>query len=556
MNVDIRKICIILFLVSCVTYWSTFWFDFAVDDWIHVTSNPNTQSITGGLRSFLEPTYPGNLYRPIVALSYSVTYALIGFEPWGYHLTNILLNAGVVVLLFLLLAHIFELQTAGWVAILFAVHPLHVEAVSNVHGRTELLSAFFMFLSLCLALYGTTAGTSEKDKFFRHACIGVTYLLALLSKESALVGLILFPVILLVSKSEPRQRMSWILSFIPASMAYFLLRYSALGSITGLGSIDFVDNPLASLSIYDRILVALPLIGKYASLCLIPYPLSADYSFSVLQGDDQLMQIVLGLMLTAVVLYGLTYIRGDKERAFGVLWFLGALAITANVLFPIGTIFGERLAYVPSAGILAVVVIEVQQRFSRTIAELLLLGLLLLASGYSIVHSYVWRNDNTLYSYQEHISNRSIKTLTNLAVIKRNQGDFDTALELIRSALAIYPSYAPSYFVRATIFERQGDLQKATEALDATLHIEPGNLSALYLLGVINFNQNNTIKAKEIFQHIVLIDSNNVDGLRGLLMVAVREKKQDEIRMLRDKMNSLAPGDSETRKIFEELKLT
>jgi 4-amino-4-deoxy-L-arabinose transferase-like glycosyltransferase len=122
----------------------------------------------------------GDLYRPIVILSYALNYKLGGLRPFGYHLANIFLHALNSVLVYLLAHLIFERKRpALFSALLFAIHPVHTEAVTGVVGRAELLAFLFSLSSLLMYI------TSKERKGYVLSL--AFFLLALFSKENALI---------------------------------------------------------------------------------------------------------------------------------------------------------------------------------------------------------------------------------------------------------------------------------------------------------------------------------------------------------------------------------
>ena len=103
---------------------------------------------------FHESIWPGNLYRPVVFLSFILTNKIAGKEPFIYHLTNVLLHTGVVVGVFFLVKELFDKKTSFLTSILFAIHPVHVEVVANISYRPELFTAFFGIWGSFFALKG------------------------------------------------------------------------------------------------------------------------------------------------------------------------------------------------------------------------------------------------------------------------------------------------------------------------------------------------------------------------------------------------------------------
>ncbi|MCZ6601832.1 MAG: hypothetical protein O6952_02365, partial [Planctomycetota bacterium] len=291
------------------------------------------------------------LYRPLTVLSFAVNHAAFGLEPAAFHAVNVLLHAGASVALYFLLFAIFRSAPVAFGAsILFALHPVHTEAVSGVVGRSEVLAALFGFLSLRLAL--------PPFSLNRLGFSLASLLLALLSKENAVVFLGLYPLALVLAPGlEWRRREAAITFGCLAAVAgsWFLLRWSVIGSfLAPEGYVaTFLVNPLAHLEPAPRWAAALAGLGKYLLILLLPANLSADYSYDQIPFGDDLSWIRISLSAAMIAALVVTAVRWRQIRpayAFGVGWFFIAILPTSNLLFPIGSIFAERFLYLPSVG--------------------------------------------------------------------------------------------------------------------------------------------------------------------------------------------------------------
>ena len=155
---------------------------FALDDYFVIERNPQVQGLDrlgNAVTGAYLPTGPARLgmYRPVTSATFAVDWDLWDARPFGFHLVNVLLHAAVTALVFALLLELGTgLFAAAAAGAIFAVHPVHVEAVANVVGRAEILAALF-FLLACIAFLRLRPG-------WRTAAVaGLLYLGALLSKE-------------------------------------------------------------------------------------------------------------------------------------------------------------------------------------------------------------------------------------------------------------------------------------------------------------------------------------------------------------------------------------
>ncbi len=182
---------------------------FVWDDELLVTGNPSIRSLSnipGFFRTDLAPEIGGNFFRPLQAISYTIDYACWGLNPFGYHLTSILIHIANSILVFLLISDLIkrggskhslkpapgmdpDIVAADYrmvtrivpflTALLFLVHPVQTESVAYIAGRADLLAAFFMLLAVLLSL--------ESKKIFRLCLSLIFFLIALSAKEAAII---------------------------------------------------------------------------------------------------------------------------------------------------------------------------------------------------------------------------------------------------------------------------------------------------------------------------------------------------------------------------------
>ena len=149
---------------------------------------------------------PNLLWRPLTTLTFALDHALHGLEPFGYHLVNVVLHAAVTVLVLSVLAAVpVALRTAVAAALLFAVHPIHTEAVASVVGRAELLAAAGFFLAWRFWLAGDAAAGSRREWAWTVAA-AVAYFLAMCGKENAVA----LPAVLVFADLLRRQESSMV----------------------------------------------------------------------------------------------------------------------------------------------------------------------------------------------------------------------------------------------------------------------------------------------------------------------------------------------------------
>ncbi|HKQ59722.1 MAG TPA: DUF1736 domain-containing protein, partial [Candidatus Polarisedimenticolaceae bacterium] len=319
---------------------------FALDDLPLVRDNPEIRRLSGATLAAARPYWPqgegSGLYRPLVIASYALNYAVTGAGPAGFHAVNVLLHAAASVLAWFALRRVgVHYGTALGGALLFAVHPVHAEAVANVVGRAEILAAIGVLSAWLL---------HRRDRLVAAAAC---YLAALLSKETALLAPLLFVLDDRLRGERPGTRWPKYAPYAAALLVALGLRLVVLGGWRGAEDVAFLDNPTAFGPAPARIATALWVQARYAGLWLWPRPLSSDYSYDAVPSVASPGDVRLWIGLALATAAGIALWRGVRRTpplALGAAtWILFALP-SSNLVFPAGTLMAERLTYLPSLG--------------------------------------------------------------------------------------------------------------------------------------------------------------------------------------------------------------
>jgi Tfp pilus assembly protein PilF len=453
-----------LLAVAVLVYGNTLPNSFTLDDDVYILSNP---AVTGlSVRGLFEPTRANNIFRPVTFATFAVNWAVSGAQPFGYHLVNVLLHAAVLLLLYLVFRTLLEpVPRATTVALaaawLFAVHPIHTEAVASVVGRSELLAAGFVLAAWLLHL---------RDRpVFALVC----FVLALLSKESAVA----FIALVLAGdyargKLKPLHRYGWIAG---VTVMYIAVLWKVQGGRFGGKGISFLDNPLASLPARWRILNALRVAWKYAGLHVYPATLSCDYSYDAIplyaNWRHTVPAAVAAALVLAILIWALRNRRGEWVLAGAI--YLAGFAVTANLLVPTGTIMGERLAYLPSAGFcLLVALIWIQlENHKRRLAWAVFAILVAALAVRTVARNRDWRDNLTLFSAAVQAVPGSAKMHADLGGEFMKRGQLDAARMEFQTALHTYPDFPEALEPYGLVESRMGHDQEARRLLETALSL-------------------------------------------------------------------------------------
>jgi tetratricopeptide (TPR) repeat protein len=453
---------VVLLAVAILVYGNTLVNEFAFDDGIYIFSNPAVTNPSP--RTLFEPTKFNNVLRPVTFATLALNWNVGGWHPFGYHLFNLFMHAAVVLLLYLVLRRLLDSVTQGTMislaaALLFAVHPIHTEAVASIVGRSELLATGFLLAAWLLHLQDRQIPTL--------LCLA----LALMSKESAVAFTpLVFAGDYGRGELKPLHRYVWIVGF---TVLYLGLFWKLKGGRLGEISISFLDNPLASLPASLRILNAFRIAWKYVGLQVYPVRLSCDYSYNAIllsaKWSHGLLAVGAALLVFALWIWAMRARRNEWCLA-GAIYFAG-FAPAANLLVPTGTIMGERLAYLPSAGFCVLVALALirLERHRRTLAWAGFTILMLLLAARTVARNRDWHDNFSLFSTDVRVVPGSAKLHCNLGGEYLRLGQLEAAHTELQTALRIYPDFPEALEFYGLTEARMGRGQEARRSLEKAL---------------------------------------------------------------------------------------
>jgi tetratricopeptide (TPR) repeat protein len=511
-------------LLAAIVYLNALGNEFVLDDTRLIRDNVRIRSLAN-IPHFFASSYwdlegTQGLYRPLVLATYAVNYAVHGLSTFGYTAVNIVLHGAVSLLLFALVRGIGgSLFAAGAAAAVFAVHPVHTEAVTGMAGRTELLAAFFFLIA---ALLHRMAPETRRGAILCRAATAAAFACALLSKESAITLLVvlpgldaLFPVMRRDSQpAAPRDRIvTDYLALVAVAILYLAVRRAVLGGITiSEGAIAPLDNPMVpitTMALGERmgaaggqaLMTAFAVIAEYARLLVWPARLSLDYSYNQIAlvtnaGDGRFL---LGVAVVGSCLAGIVMLwRRNRIAAFGLAFLAVTFSIVSNVFVTIGTICAERLMYLPSAGALAAAAAGLERLATRLPAgrqiAYVVLGALIVSGGARTwTRNRDWKNELSVWSAAAVVAPRSARVQAEYGRVLMELAENDaragrtveaeqryaTAQAHFETALNIYPSYSPPMDGLATILSLHGRYDDALVLFERAVKVWPGSYASL-----------------------------------------------------------------------------
>lgn len=312
------------------------------DDPAYVLENPHIKQLT--MKSiwniFTTPQYWKN-YQPIVLISFAIDHFFHKYQPFWYHLTNLLIhltNTSLVLLFFYWLTG--EALVAGIIALLFGIHPIHVESVAWVSARSDLLFAFFFLLSLILYLIYL-----RQQRKILYILLLVSFVISLLSKALA----VSLPAVLLLIDYLRGQKFDK--KILIKKTPLFVIAFLG-GMIAWLGR-QPADVSLGNdqYSIIDHLILSSYSGGKYFWNLLAPYDLNIINDYPKISEFALPMEVKFYLIFFILMIVGLIYCYGrSKEIFFGGMVFLLTILVTLPLFSFNLPVVADRYSYIPSIG--------------------------------------------------------------------------------------------------------------------------------------------------------------------------------------------------------------
>lgn len=429
-----RRLYLAVIACALVSYLPALWNGFAMDDLYIIAWNPLVHSVQGVWRALGEPYWPpdlgGQMYRPLPLATFAVDWTIARGHPVLFHAMNLLWHAGVSVIVAVLARRLTDWTAALATGLVFAVHPVHVEAVANVIGLAELMAAG----GVCLAVY---AAVVRQDVLLSGAAL----VFGLLSKENAVVAPALIGwawIVGLPSRPTSRRMLAFAASWVVIAGAYLAVRGVVLHPYDRLHAIAPV---FLGESAFAGRLTAVAALGDVLRLLLFPLTLRVDYSpaertivRSLLDGRFLIGLACLALWAGLLVL---AWRRRRRLEAFGLGWIAIAFLPVSNLLFSSGVLLAERTLYLPSVGLALAAGVALArlpvQRF-RIVLALLVVA----ASIRSGLRTRVWHDDFAVTQSILKDSPESYRGPARAAAIFQSHRQPERALATLRIATSIY----------------------------------------------------------------------------------------------------------------------
>ncbi|KKR31594.1 MAG: hypothetical protein UU37_C0007G0002 [Candidatus Gottesmanbacteria bacterium GW2011_GWA2_41_12] len=507
-----KKIVFLLIIIGFLVWGNSLRNTLVWDDDENIINNSYIRHISLWPKLFTENQVAGagvvsNQYRPILELSYGIEYHIWRLWPVGYHFINIIIHIFNAILIFLILKKIqsaispstslrvndqqsaikpFNHLTIPFLtSLLFLIHPIQTEAVDYIAGRTDLLGLMFMLITVYLFL--KKLFNNEAMKQWNNLAIYLSFILALLSKESTIILPGIISLLYLMFAGSDRNYLifapkgkrattntdrklnsfasdsqSQIIFVRPEQTTIFLLIISLIYFFLRLTVFNFQNtlnfynsNNLFTTNIFYRFFTFLSTLPVYLSLFIAPIHLFMERTNPVYTSLLYPMPL-LGFILISMLVALLILLRKNKLILFSVSWILLTLLPVSNILVPLNSLIAEHWMYIPSVGVFLFVscffsFLASKKNF-RSLTIFIIVIIVISLSLRTISRNSDWKDRITFYEQTIKFSPGSARVRNNLAMAYADVKQYEKAEKEYLKSISLSDDYPQTHHNLGNIY--------------------------------------------------------------------------------------------------------
>lgn len=423
------------------------------------------------------------IYRPLTTFSYSIDYFLWKLSSFGYHLSNLIFHSLTVIVVYLLSEKFFEKKIISFIsASIFALHPVHTEAVSWIKGRADVIACMFGLLAF---LFYIVYLDKKKISFYVMSLISFT--LSLFSKESTITIVVVLIIYDLIFKK--RIFFKNYIFYILISIIYIFIRKLVLGSIAMCSWWGGSE--------YYTFLTMTKVFVEYFRLLIFPINLCADYvvelSFSLWE-----YKVLLSLFFVIfLIIIGIFLAKRYPVISFGVFFIFITLIPVSNII-PIEVLLAERFLYLPSFGI-CLILGEIFKKIYYLNKKVCYMAFILISLPYFLLtyqRNKDWKDEFTLWYKTVNQCPNNFRAHNNLGMEYEKKGDLDNALKHYKKALTLVPNlswiyndtkqmYARVHSNIGNVYLKKKNFNNAFYHYNKSINLDPFYSQAYFNLGIL-----------------------------------------------------------------------
>ncbi len=513
----IRIVACLVFIVTFTVFLPALQNDFVDwDDGNYVYDNPNIQSIDSEFINWMF-SFQDTLWVPVTRLSHALIYSVWELDPFGHHLANVILhslNAFLVVIIVAGIMGIVQVKrdsaisdngkvlirsiliTAGVTGLLFGIHPLRVESVAWVTERKDVLSIFFVLLSLLhYVKYLKDSGSGKRTCYYVLAL--VFFLMAFMSKPIAvvlpliLVLIDIYPFERITSTRDKDKRNKALIEKIP-----FFVMGIIFVAVTVLSNATIREEvPLSSYLVFsERLLLAVRAICFYLYKLLLPINLAPFYAYT---GKINIMNpdIILSFVfVTAITLFCVMSWRKNKIWLTVWMFFIITLLPVLGIVKIGYYAAADRYTYLPGTGIMLLFglsaaylweILGAGQKLNlkRGVLAAVLLIVFVSLSALTVKQTGIWKNSLALWNAELRLF-PVYSVYNSRGKAYSNQGDHPLAIADFKKAIELNPSFTDAHINLGISYAGSADCRRAIESFNTAVMQVPDRIKVYYNRGI------------------------------------------------------------------------
>lgn len=477
------KVFLILAIVIFALYGKSIFFNFVYfDDDVLILDKQNYLTISNIKNILTDPVFGrenDKYYRPVLNLSFLIDKLLYNVNPFGYHLTNILIHLFAVFSIFILFSYKYDKYISLLFSIIFAVHPTLVKAIAWIPGRNDSLLALFCVLSFYFFIK-----YSEKYKKSNLIFHILFFTLSLFTKETAIISILIYALYIFINNYPIKRYLSIISTWIGIITIFFIIRYFIF---------NYQVIETSSYILFKTTLTNLPILIKYTQLVIFP----TDISILASKIDINYFTFFYTVVFFTMLFFLSKNKINLKYIIFYVIWFL--LYITPSCLVPNNNYDAHRI-YLPMVGIF-LLLLEIEKecclkRIKTITIFLLVISVIFFLISFIQIDKF---NGKKIFWVSALLDNpESAIANANVAALLSDAHRYEEAEKKYLKSISLEPWESKHYVNLAVLYIRMNNIEKSEKYLLQALNLNKYNEMIYYNLAQIYSHQKKTELAIEM----------------------------------------------------------
>ncbi len=471
-------------------------------------------------------------YNPLVLFSFALDHDMSNSKASWYHGVNLFFHIMNTLLLFAVVRKLgFKVIVAGFIALLFAIHPMHVESVAWIASRKDVLMGFFLFSSWWIYL-----SYRASKKWFVYVFSVLLFLFALLSKAQSVT----FPLILILS--DYLQNKSWNWKALYNKIPFFILSL-IFGYVAISGSTFSADKYAVTLSFMEKVSYSLIALWVYVYKAILPFQQSAIYAFPASGSQDFIIQLLLGSVITIVALwFVIKKFKTNTLLVFAIAFFMLNTFLTLHIVAVNSSLIYERFTYLSYIGLFFFIPVAFENEKLKKIFPSVLIILCIVFAYLTTERLQVWKSSVALWTDTIEKNPNSNEAYNNRGDYYNTAGILDKAFEDFTNSARVNPKQPNAFNNLAVIWFKRNELDKALIENQRALDLDPEYTQAMSNRGILYYNKNQLDSAKFYYEKAIELLPTYSFAICNLGSVYLKQEKPDSAIMYYKKALELLPN--------------